>query len=165
MCNVEKMVDLIIIIVFLMQQWGVKEWWSKANISNNTIAHGNKHTDVLHVLRSLCCITIKHIDSRKTTVIQFAPSKSLRLFNSSGQLLLQSAGGYLHSPHTTLIQTYTISSVMNQGAACMAAQWPFSAVRDWVVQLVDTAQHSHGPCCTLSPAMFLKDADFRSLWV
>lgn len=53
---------------------------------------------------------------------------------------------------------------MNQGAACMAAQWPHSAAKNWVVQLFDAAQHSQGPRCTVSPEMFLKDTDFRSVY-
>lgn len=41
---------------------------------------------------------------------------------------------------------------MNQGTACLAAQCPYSAARDWVVQLFDTAQQSQGR----------EDADIRS---
>lgn len=60
-----------------------------------------------------------------------------------GQLLIQSAGGYLDSPRAALIQTQTISTTVNQGAACVAAQWPYSAARHWVVQLFYTAQCRH----------------------
>lgn len=52
---------------------------------------------------------------------------------------------------------------MNQGVACMAAQRPHSAARNWVVRLFDTAQHSPGPHCTVGGVVFLKNADLRSV--
>lgn len=51
---------------------------------------------------------------------------------------------------------------MNQGAACMH-NGLHSAARNWVVQLFDAARPSRGPCCTVSPAMFLGDTDVRSV--
>lgn len=79
-----------------------------------------------------------------------------------GQLPTQSAGGYLHSPCSALVQTSSVSSVMNQGVGCTTAQKAHSGARSWVVWLFDTAQHRPGSRCTVSATMLLSDADFRS---
>lgn len=74
---------------FMMCSSGV--FWiqhsNQVNMTPNLIGkghiqgHASKHPGVPHVHGSFCYIY--HINSRKTAVIQFAPSKSPRLFNSS----------------------------------------------------------------------------------
>lgn len=60
---------------------------------------------VLRVLGSLRGVIIEHIYSGKTTVIQFALSKSLRLFNSSGPITDTKCWRLSALPHTAPIHT------------------------------------------------------------
>lgn len=81
-----------------------------------------------HQNTSVSCVRAGHCVVSKTSRAGKQPLFNLHQANlcgysiHQGQLPIQSAGGYLHSPCSALVQTSTVSSVMNQGVACMAAQ-------------------------------------------
>lgn len=66
--------------------------------------------------------SIHHINGRKTAVIQFAPSKSPRLFNSSGPITGTQRWRLSPLTSTALAQASAVGSGMNQGVGCAAAQ-------------------------------------------
>lgn len=80
----------------------------------------SEHAGVLHVRGSFS--SIHHINSRKAAVIQFAPSKSPRLFNSSGQITGTQRWRLSPLTSTALAQASAVGSGMNQGVGCAAAQ-------------------------------------------